>query len=246
MVTGMNGTVAPVVAERLIQSGHTVVGWDRSQVPIDERAAIRSFLDRERPAYFFHVATGPAAWAEAIGDECAERGIGLVYTSSVSVFSDRRRGPLCPDATPDATDEYGRYKAECEARIRERCPQAIIARLGWQIGSEPGSNNMVDYLHRTVGADGRLEISRRWYPACSFLADTAESLCTQFRGLQPGVYHLDGNPGLSLYEIAGQLKRLHGWDWSIVPIDEPSCNNLMQDERLTVRPITEHFVCAET
>ena len=58
IVTGMNGTVAPVLARTLIDAGHTVIAWDRSRVPTDNREAVRDFIHGEHPDWFFHVATG--------------------------------------------------------------------------------------------------------------------------------------------------------------------------------------------
>lgn len=245
LITGLNGTVAPVLARHLARDGHDVTGWDRTRVPVDDPAALDALLDRERPAFFFHVALGPADWAEAIARACAGRDIPLLFTSTVSVFAFRPRDgePLRVDAVPDAADDYGRYKADCETRIRASGARATIVRIGWQIGSAPGSNNMVDYLHKQAQAAtaGHLELSRNWLPACSFLDDTAACLCRQFTQLEPGTYHLDGNPGLSLYDIATGLNRLHGWGWTIRPADHPDQSNPMADERLRVRPITERL-----
>jgi dTDP-4-dehydrorhamnose reductase len=241
IVTGLNGTVAPVVAGELARASHQVAGWDRAKVPVDDRSAIRSFFDAQRPESFFHIATGPPEWIEAIATECAARSVRLLFTSSVSVFSDRRRGPFPPSAAPDAADDYGKYKADCEARVQATCPDAVIVRLGWQIGTAPGSNNMIDYLYREATANGKLTLSRNWLPACSFLEDTAKCLVTHFEEMNPGIYHLDGNPGLSIFEIARQLKRLYGWDWEIEPLDEPDADNRMEDPRLNVRPISERL-----
>ena len=121
----------------------------------------------------------------------------MLHTGSVEVFSPQRQERIRVGEIPDGTTDYGRYKADCEARIQRCCPQSIIVRLGWQIGDAPGSNNMIDYFHRTADAGGRIEVSRRWFPACSFLQDTADSLCGCFDRLKPGIYHLDGNPGLA-------------------------------------------------
>lgn len=240
----MNGTVAPALAARWSADGHRFVPWNRQVVPVDDPSAIRRFIADERPDWFFHVAMGSADWAEAAAQVCAEFGVRFLLTSSASVFSDSQPGPHGVDTVPDARDEYGRYKIECEHRVRAACPEAIIARIGWQIGQAPGSNNMIDYLHRTADSDGRIQASTRWYPACSFLEDTAESLCRLTHGYPSGTHHLDGNPGLSLYEIVIQLNRLQGRGWTIVQTADPAKNNLMIDERITIIPITQRFAVA--
>jgi dTDP-4-dehydrorhamnose reductase len=241
IVTGMNGTVAPVVAQRLAEGGHTVVSWDRSVVPTDDVEAVRGFIRDERPDCFFHIATGSPLWAEWIAIACAEQGVRFLFTGSVSVFSGAQQGPFPVDAVPEPDDEYGRYKLEVEQRVQRVNPEAIVARLGWQIGLVPGSNNMVDYLTRTSDSEGKIEASRNWYPSCSFLPDTAEALLQLIERFPSGLYQLEGNPGLSFYEIVTHLNRLHGGTWEVVPTEAPARNNLMLDERINVTPIVHWF-----
>jgi dTDP-4-dehydrorhamnose reductase len=176
LVTGLKGTVAPVFAKHLAMAGHVITPWDRAVVPVDDFPAIREFIHRTSPDWFFHFATGSPAWAEMVAQVCAEEGVKFLFSSSVSVFSNSQYGPFTVDMPPAATDEYGRYKIECERLVRNANPDAIVARLGWQIGTTSGSNNMVDFLDRTVRTQGYVEASRAWYPACSFLKDTAESM----------------------------------------------------------------------
>ena len=71
------------------------------------------------------------------------------------------------------------------------------------------------------------------------LPDTAESLVGIVETQPAGLYHLEGNPGLSFLEIAESLNQLRGNPWTIVPTDVPVMNNRMSDERVYVRPITE-------
>jgi dTDP-4-dehydrorhamnose reductase len=241
LLTGMNGTVAPVVAHALVERGHRMHAWDRLRTPIDDAPARVALLDAVMPDWLFHIATGPIAWAESIAVACAERGIGLLYTSSVSIYAANRTAPIPCDAPADADDDYGRYKADCEARIRAACPRALIFRLGWQIGDAPGSNNMIDYLHKTANEQGHIPASRMWFPSCAFLADTAAALGDHFAILPPGDYQLEGNPGLSFFEIATRLNRLHGDPWTILPTDEPAQYNLMTDPRIPVRPISNRL-----
>lgn len=238
ILTGMNGTVAPVVARRLWESGHTVVAWDRSEVSIEDPRACRAFLEEIAPDRFFHIATGSPVWAETVARLCAEMGVRFLFTSSVSVFSDRRQGPHGVDVEPDATDDYGRYKIECERGVRAANPEAVVARLAWQIGDARGSNNMLDHLWRMAEREGRVAASPRFHPSCAFLDDTAETLCALIERAEPDTYHLEGNPGLSFYEIASGLNRLHDAGWEVVESDAPVLDNRMADPRVAVAPIT--------
>jgi dTDP-4-dehydrorhamnose reductase len=241
IITGLNGTVAPVVARLLKGYGHSVVDWDRSVVPIDNEGTIFKFLEDHNPDWFLHIATGSPDWAELIAKICAQKKIKLLYTSSASVFSSSQKGPFRISAIPQPEDDYGRYKLLCEKLIKKNQPDAIIARLAWQIGDEPGSNNMIDYLHKQLEQKGRIEASSLWFPACAFLRDTAEALYQLMVNFPAGIYHLDGNPGLSFYEIVSQLNKLYGEKWPVLQADLPVMNNCLLDDHLLVKSIMNRF-----
>jgi dTDP-4-dehydrorhamnose reductase len=241
IITGMNGTVAPAVARQLERRGHAAIAWDRAQVAPDDDAAVQRFIREQQPDGVFHIATGSPDWAASIARCCAETGIKLVHTGSVSVFGPHQAGPFAVTTPPEASDDYGAYKRECERRIAQANPQAIIARLGWQIGSAPGGNHMLDFLSRTVAETGQIEASAAWFPACAFLDDTAAGLVQLMLDYPAGLYQLDGNPGLSFFEIVGALNRLHGNAWTVIPSATPDQNNRMLDERIQIQPITARF-----
>ena len=246
IVTGMNGTVAPELARALEANGYVVVPWVRAEVPIDDPAAVREFIGNVKPDWFCHVALGSPDWAEWAAAACDEFDIGFLFTGSVSVYSSSQVGPFSIHDVPEPNDDYGRYKLECERRVRLANPDARIARLGWQIGEAPGNNNFVDYLHRHHVDHGHIDASRNWIPSCAMLADTAASLVGIIEMQSAGLYHLEGNPGLSFLEIAESLNRLRGNPWTIVPTDTPVMNNLMRDDRVEVRPIIETLAPSET
>ncbi len=241
----MNGTVAPELATALEANGYVVVPWIREEVPIDDPATVREFIGNVRPDWFCHLALGSPDWAEWAAAACDEFDIGFLFTGSVSVYSPSQIGPFSIHDVPEPNDDYGRYKLECERRVRLANPDARIARLGWQIGEAPGNNNMVDYLERHQVEHGHIDASRNWIPSCAMLADTAASLVGIIEMQPAGLYHLEGNPGLSFLEIAESLNRLRGNPWTIVATDTPVMNNLMKDERVDVRQITETLAPSE-
>ncbi|HMP74219.1 MAG TPA: sugar nucleotide-binding protein [Kiritimatiellia bacterium] len=241
LVTGTHGTVGLVLADRLRDAGHHVLPWDRQQVSPEDPQAIQSFISRETPDAFFHLATGSLDWAETAARSCASLGIPFLYTSSVSVFSGTQRGPFTVATQPRPDDDYGAYKLEGEHRVRAAHPGAIVARLGWQIGETPHGNHMVAHLHRTAQTEGRIPASQNWFQACSFLSDTADSLIHLIESHPAGLYHIDGNPGLPFYDIVHGLNRMLGQSWIIEPSDHPLCNNLLLEDRLSTRHITAKF-----
>jgi dTDP-4-dehydrorhamnose reductase len=246
LVTGMNGTVAPALAKHLVSQGADVVSWDRAVDPPTDEPAVRAFIARHRPDWVCHVATGAPEWAEWIARACAGGGPGvprLLWTGSVSVFGPQAKAPIGPDATPDATDDYGKYKIECERRVLAACPNAVVARLGWQIGEAAGSNTMTDFLTRKAAEGaGTIEASTRWIPSCAWLPDTAAALAALMRSGTPGLFHLEGNTaGKSFVEIAAGIARMLRQPWNIVPTDAPAMDNRMRDDRVSMGQVADRL-----
>lgn len=241
LITGLNGTVAPIVAKQFAEESHTIIAYNRNLTPIDNIAAISAFIEQTKPDWLFHLATGSPTWAANLAQITYSHSIPFLFTSSVSVFSDKQTGPLTINVKPEATDDYGRYKIECENIVLQANPNALVARLAWQIGDTPGSNHMVDFLHRQIAQQGTIYASRNWYPACSFLQDTAQAIFSLVKEHSCGIYHLDANPGFSFYQIVTALNKYLGQNWYIIPTDTPAFTNRMMDERIRVRPISERL-----
>ncbi|TCI53333.1 NAD-dependent epimerase/dehydratase family protein [Exiguobacterium sp. SH1S21] len=241
ILTGMNGTVAPVVAKTIQRHGIEPVAWDRTKVSTSDEAAMREFIESVRPHYFLHIGMGSVEWAETLARLCGEYNIPFLFTSTVSVFSDNVTGPITPDTPPDATDEYGTYKRACEEAIARTNPGAQIVRLGWQIGEAAGSNNMMDYFTNEMNQHGVINASTHWYPSCSFLEDTADALFEILTKRGPGLYQLNGNTSLSFYDIATSLNELHDLAWRVERADEPKRDNRMVDMDITIQPITKRL-----
>lgn len=225
IITGLNGTVAPVVAKRLNSEDIQVIPWNRKKVSISDAGQMQNFIKSTHPEWFLHIATGPVDWAEAVAKICYRNDVKFLFTSSVSVFDNRTRGPYTINDQPDATDDYGSYKIECEKRVRSENPDALIARLGWQIGEKTGSNNMLDFLFKEAKDNGEIAASKDWIPSCSFLEDTADGIFQLMIKAVPGMYHLEGNPGLSFIEIVRRLNRLHRQKWVITEDNRPNRDN---------------------
>jgi len=245
ILTGLNGTIGPVLAKRLQKENIEVLGWDRKTVPVDDAARGDEFVTREAPDLVVHLAMGDPSWAGHLAALAAKRGIRFLYISSVSVFDGSQSGPFSPDKVPDATDDYGRYKAECERRVRESNSNACIARLGWQIGDRSGSNNMVDFLSRQHDNDGTIAASARWFPSCAFLEDTVDGLWNLISECEPAIYHLEGNDGCSFFEIVTGLNRILHCNWSITETSDPATDIRMLDQRIKLKPVSRRFRCGE-
>jgi dTDP-4-dehydrorhamnose reductase len=237
ILTGLNGTVAPVLARRLRVDGVEVAGWDRQSVPVDDTRRGEAYVESVAPDLMVHLAMGAPDWAGHLAAWSARHGLRFLYVSSVSVFDGSRPGPFPPDKEPDAGDDYGRYKAECERRVRAENPEAYIARIGWQIGERPGGNHMVDFLYRQQQEQGRVAASDSWTPSCSFLEDTADGLWRLLNEFPPDIYNLEGNDGCSFFDIASGLNRRLDAGWKVEETDQPAVDIRMTDQRIQLAPV---------
>ena len=244
LLTGMNGTVAPVLAAALEARGFNTVAWDREAVSPDNPEAVAGFITDGAPVALVHCAMGSPRWAAHMAQLCAANDIGFLHTGSVSVFGAHQRGPFTLDAVPEPDDDYGRYKLECEQHVLAANPHARVVRLGWQIALRPGGNQMADYFTRLQAETGQVVASTEWFPACSFLDDTAQVLAemaTADLAPAPGVYLLDSNPGWSLFNIAGALNAAMGGPWQVRATNDRHVDHRMHDPRLPVPTLAERL-----
>lgn len=209
LITGLHGTLAPVLARCAEARGATILPWDRSGTDPEDVEASRLLLDTARPQAIAHLANGSPGWAGRLAEHAAQRKIPFLFTSSAMVFHHEPDGPHAPDDPRTAEDPYGRYKIVCEDAVRAAHPDAMIVRIGWQIDPQSPGNTMLVQLDRRQEREGCITASRLWRPACSFLEDTADALLGLLRNPRPGVVHLDSNAveGHGFDAIVGALRR---------------------------------------
>jgi dTDP-4-dehydrorhamnose reductase len=214
------GTVGRAVTAALRERGAQVIEWDRQQISPFDLPAVRAHVASVRPDVLFHlaVASHPTGadnegwrinveWTDAPTGACRDHAVRFVFTSTAMVFSNDACGPFNIDSPPDARDGYGFEKRVCEERIATIDPEAIIARIAWQIGDAPGSNNMVDHCVTRMRDEGRVMASTRWLPACAFLPDTAAAL-VDLADRPGGLYQVDVNDRWTFFDIARALAAL--------------------------------------
>ncbi len=251
VITGIHGTVGSALKTYLEEQGVTVIGWDRTTIPIDEYHTMENYLRSIRPDVLFHLAihsqdTGRSNesfmvnyhWTSELAWITKTLGIKFIYTSTVMVFSDDAKGPFTVFSKPDAAQGYGYEKRISEQRVFYQNRTATVARLGWQIGNQIGNNTMITYFEKCMTEQNKVKASTKWYPACSFLEDTVAALY-QLAFKHPGLYLLDSNTHWNFYEIANALNEVHNRRWNIVPSDHFIFDQRMFDERISIPSLKE-------
>ncbi|MFP4362846.1 MAG: sugar nucleotide-binding protein, partial [Spirochaetia bacterium] len=171
--------------------------------------------------------TSELAWISRVLD------IQFVYTSSVMVFSQQTEGPFTIFSKPDCSQGYGYEKRLAEERVFYQNPQSIVCRLGWQIDTKAGSNNMIDFLEKQMQYNGHIRASTKWYPACSFLEDTVKAMYSILM-MRPGLYQINSNEKWSFYEIVNALKERLKKNWKVSPSEDLIYDQRMLDERVDI------------
>lgn len=243
LITGMNGTLGTVQRQVLEEQQIEVIGWDRREIPIDHYQSMEDFVRDVQPDFLFHFATSSQPtgrenedwlvnyeWTSELAWICRQLKVRFIFTSSVMVFTDHAKGAFTPDSIPDATEGYGYQKLQAEKRTQHQNPDAVIARIGWQIGETPTGNNMLTHLERQMNEHGEICASTRWYPACSFLRDTANTLLHLAQG-DPGLYLVDSNTRWTYHEIVTALNEKHGNRWTVTPTEDFVYDQRMIDIR---------------
>lgn len=239
LITGLHGTVAPYLRTVLERNGYQVIGFDRTMFNLEDRLEQKKFVESNNIYGIFHLAMGSEFWASRLASIAVDLDIPFVFTSTESVFSDRYDGPYKTDQSPDSDTDYGSYKIRCEREIVASNPEACIVRLGWQIGASFQKNNMLNILNNLNKDNGKIEASTEWYPACSYIEDTVEELYKLFRDRESGIFHIEGNPGYTFYEIVKALNDKYQCEWNIEKTTVPHRDGRLFDDRVGCRSIAE-------
>jgi len=253
LITGSNGTVGKALRHYLESQNVEVVGWNRQVTPIDDYHVMEGFVRETAPDVLFHLATASQStgreneswlvnyeWTGELAWICRQLDVRFVFTSSVMVFTDDAPGPFTPESQADATEGYGYEKYQAEQRSFYQNPDAVVARLGWQIGKADGSNNMLNHLGKQAEENGEIRASTKWYPACSFLEDTVAALYQLAQG-NSGLYLIDSNEKWTFYEIVSAINAKEETDWSIVPTEDFVYDQRMLDERVQVASLNKRL-----
>jgi dTDP-4-dehydrorhamnose reductase len=235
-VTGLTGTVAPFIIQELKRKGYTHVGQHIHIHNIEDITTSLDDVKQSCPNVIIHAALGSIAWAEALATYANLHNIHFVYISSVSVFDDNASGPYTINDIPKTIEGYGGYKYACEQAVVRIYAQASIIRLGWQIDptGRTDTNNMFRFFNEQHKTKGRIAVSSRFYPSCSYLDDTAKGIIHIIEIEQPGVYHLNANKGYSLFDLATIFKAQRNESWNVEKDDTFSRNDLMIDDRINL------------
>jgi dTDP-4-dehydrorhamnose reductase len=241
LITGLQGTLAPVVAAVFAQQNASIIAWDRQQVDPTNTQKASDFLHISAPDAIVHLAMGSAQWAAQLAAYANAHSKPFLFTSSAMVFHHQPNGPHWPRDSRTAQDDYGRYKIACEDAIQAAYAGAMIARIGYQIHTHGQGNNMLAHLEAQQQEHGLIKASQGWIPACSFMTDTALALWQLIQEPQPGLHHVDSNQqeAWTYLAIVQKLKEKLGYShWSIQADNEYQHDQRLASPRPNITPLS--------
>lgn len=254
LITGARGTLGRALTRSAQQAGHAVVAWSRERADPLDPEAVRRHLEQVAPAALMHLAIAATPtgreneawrinveWPAQLASVCAERGIAMLFTSTALVFDDSVSGPFTLATPANARQGYGFEKRCAEHLVLLRHPAgARVVRLGWQIDRNDEGNNMVAHAQREMARRGYIDASASWYPACSFLDDTAAALL-QIVEMPPGLYMADSNRDATYAQILAALAAHYGLAWNIRPNHDYVYDQRLIDARLRLPDLRQRL-----
>lgn len=149
--------------------------------------------------------------AEIVAQACTRAGAGLVYVSSIAVFSGEKDSPYNEYDMPSPCNVYGMSKLHGEMAVRTFCPSHWIVRTGWLFGGGVKDMKFVARILRKISLDHEIRVVRDCVGSPTYTADLAAGILRLVNEFQCGTYHLvnSGVPA-SRYELARETMKIAG------------------------------------
>jgi dTDP-4-dehydrorhamnose reductase len=174
---------------------------------IRDEAAVRAAFERARPDVVIHTAYkqgGPDAWtitvdgAENVAAAARRAGARLIHLSTDVVFDGRKGSPYVEEDSPCPVTDYGRAKAEAEARVVAAHPAALVVRTSLIVGG-PGHEPS---KHELAALDPGLTFYEDEIRCPIQVGDLASALLELAKLDVTGVLHVAGTGALSRADLA--------------------------------------------
>jgi dTDP-4-dehydrorhamnose reductase len=177
------------------------------RVEVRDAAAVLELFGQLRPDVVIHTAyrqTGEGAWEIVVdGSENVARaavavGARLLHLSTDVVFDGRKGGPYVEADEPSACTEYGRAKAEAEARVAAAAPDALVVRTSLLVGG-PGH---APSKHELAAHDPAATFYEDEIRSPVQVGDLAAALLELASSRASGVLHVAGEDAVSRAVLA--------------------------------------------
>jgi dTDP-4-dehydrorhamnose reductase len=217
LVTGATGTLGRAIARVCEQRGLAYRLLGRRDLDIADRDSVEAALDEHQPwaivnaagyvrvddaerdveRCFRENARGPGMLASA----CARHRVALVTFSSDLVFDGARDAPYVETDAPRPLNAYGRSKAEAEARVLARFPEALVIRTSAFFGPWDEHNHVAIAL-RALGERRPFLAATDLVVSPTYVPDLVNVTLDLLVDQASGIWHVSNGEPLSWAEFA--------------------------------------------
>jgi dTDP-4-dehydrorhamnose reductase len=256
LITGATGTLGQAFARICAHRGLKHVLTSRAELDITDEASIAAALDRYKPWAVINTAGFVRTWeAEEKADECFRanvtgpellakactlHGIPLVTFSSDLVFDGKLGRSYVEPDRPAPVCEYGRSKAEAEARLMAIDADALIVRTSAFFGPWDRYNFLVNTVERLKRGED-VFASDKTVVSPTYVPDLVHATLDLLLDEENGIWHLTNQGAISWNELAHAVADTAKLDKRRILVpdqDEEPCDTSLTSTRgLLLRPL---------
>lgn len=142
--------------------------------------------------------------------QLVKEGIKPIFFSSDYVFNGKS-GNYDDEAPPDPLNEYGRHKAEIEARLKEICHgKYLVVRLSKIFSLEKGNGTIFDEMASILSSGGTVWSASDQIFSLTLISDLVNVVTTLQRNNATGVYNICSPEVWSRYDLALRMAECLG------------------------------------
>lgn len=257
IVTGSKGQLGSDLIPLLKGRGHETVGADLPEVDITDKAAVQSFIEKEKPDAVIHLAAMTAVdkaeeekelcslvnvtGTENIAEICGKMNIKMLYTSTDYVFGGEDEEFFETDSPVNPCNHYGLTKYLGEEAVRKNCERHFIVRISWVFGIH-GKNFVYTMLRLAEGHD-KITVVSDQIGSPTYTPDLSQLICEMIETEKFGTYHATNEGICSWAEFAEEIMRINGKSTHIIPItseEYPTAAKRPHNSRLSKASLDEN------
>lgn len=145
----------------------------------------------------------------------------LIHLSTDFIF-DGKEGPYAETAIPHPLNEYGKSKLEAEKLIQASSIKWAIIRtiLVYGVPNDKDRLNLILWVKNSLEAGKKINVVTDHYRMPTLVEDLTKATLSIMNKQAKGIYHISGNEGYSIYDIAMEVAQFWNLDTSLIqPVD---------------------------
>lgn len=145
----------------------------------------------------------------------------LIHLSTDFIF-DGKEGPYAETDATHPLNEYGKSKLEAEKLIQASTIEWTIIRtiLVYGAPNDKDRSNLILWVKNSLEAGKKINVVTDHYRMPTLVEDLTKATLSIMNKQAKGIYHISGNEGYSIYDIAMQVAEFWNLDTSLIqPVD---------------------------